>query len=77
VVGTLRARHEADGLRLDAHTAKPGWFGERLDVGWAIDVLHPRATGEMSPRARLPGLEGDVELDRGDGDDVRGGAEAG
>jgi len=22
----------------------PGWLGERLDVGWAIDVLHPLAT---------------------------------
>ncbi len=21
----------------------PGWLGERLDVGWAIDVLHPLA----------------------------------
>jgi hypothetical protein len=23
----------------------PGWLGERLDVGWAIDVLHPLAVG--------------------------------
>jgi hypothetical protein len=22
-------------------TATPGWYGESLDVGWAIDVLHP------------------------------------
>jgi hypothetical protein len=42
-VGTLRARHDSDGLRLTARTACPGWLGERLDVGWAIDVLHPRA----------------------------------
>jgi len=21
----------------------PGWLGERLDVGWAIGVLHPLA----------------------------------
>jgi len=21
----------------------PGWLGERLNVGWAIDVLHPLA----------------------------------
>ena len=28
---------------LHARTAVPGWFGERLDVGYAIDVLHPRA----------------------------------
>ena len=39
----LRARHEADGLTLDAHTATPAWLGEPLDVGYAIDVLHPRA----------------------------------
>ena len=44
----LRARNEALGLRLNARTACPGWQGERLDVGWAIDVLHPRA---VRPRA--------------------------
>jgi 5-methylcytosine-specific restriction endonuclease McrA len=43
-VGALRARHEAQGLRLHARTACAGWLGERLDVGWAIDVLHPLAT---------------------------------
>jgi 5-methylcytosine-specific restriction endonuclease McrA len=42
---TLRARHDAEGLRLHARTAMPGWLGERLDVGWAIDVLHPLAHG--------------------------------
>ncbi len=42
-VGVLRARHDAQGLRLHARTAMPGWLGERLDVGWAIDVLHPLA----------------------------------
>ena len=25
----------------------PGWPGRRLDLGWAIDVLHPLATGEL------------------------------
>jgi len=40
----LRARHEAEGLMLHARTSMPGWMGERLDVGWAIDVLHPLAT---------------------------------
>jgi len=39
----LRARHEAAGLRIHARTATPGWVGERLDLGWAIDVLHPLA----------------------------------
>ena len=43
-VGVLQARHEAQGIRLHARTARPGWLGERLDVGWAIDVLHPLAT---------------------------------
>ena len=37
----IRERHEADGIRIDAHTATPTWLGERLDVGSAIDVLHP------------------------------------
>jgi 5-methylcytosine-specific restriction endonuclease McrA len=35
-------------LGLHARTACPGWHGERLDVGYAIDVLHPRA---LRPRA--------------------------
>ena len=42
-VWLLRTRHEEDGLNLHAKTAMPGWIGERLDVGYAIDVLHPRA----------------------------------
>jgi hypothetical protein len=47
-VQALRAKHEIAGLRLHARTACPGWHGERLDVGYAIDVLHPRA---LRPRA--------------------------
>jgi 5-methylcytosine-specific restriction endonuclease McrA len=42
-VEALRVAHESQGLRLNARTARPGWLGERLDVVWAIDVLHPRA----------------------------------
>jgi len=42
-VKVLRARHDEEGLFLNARTATPGWLGERLDVGWAIDVLHPLA----------------------------------
>jgi len=42
-IEALRARHDSIGLRLDARTACPGWLGERLDLTWAIDVLHPRA----------------------------------
>ena len=39
----IRVRNEAEGLELDAHSATPGWLGERLDVGYALDVLHPLA----------------------------------
>jgi hypothetical protein len=42
-VAALRARSEAAELHLDAQTTRPGWLGERLDVAYAIDVLHPRA----------------------------------
>jgi hypothetical protein len=37
--------NDDEGLELHPHTATPSWQGERLDVGYAIDVLHPRATG--------------------------------
>jgi hypothetical protein len=46
-VQALRARNETAGLHLHARTAMPGWLGERLDVGWAIDVLHPLAVGHQ------------------------------
>ena len=39
----LRAQHS--GLHLDGHTLTPTWHGDRLDVGYAIDVMHPRALG--------------------------------
>jgi hypothetical protein len=42
-VEVIRARNDEAGLELDAHTATPGWLGERLDVGYALDVLHPLA----------------------------------
>jgi hypothetical protein len=42
-VAVIRTRNEANGLHLHARTTMPGWLGERLDVGYAIDVLHPRA----------------------------------
>jgi hypothetical protein len=44
-IHTLHAQHAALGLQLHARTARPAWLGERLDVGWALDVLHPRAVG--------------------------------
>jgi hypothetical protein len=43
-VEALRSEHEAAGLRIQARATIPKWYGERLDVGWAIDVLHPLAT---------------------------------
>ena len=52
-VHALRAQNEADGLHLNARTAMPGWLGERLDVGYAISVLHPlalRSGGLMGAR---------------------------
>ena len=52
-VQSLRAQQEASGLNLNAETTRPGWLGERLDVVWAIDVLHPLA--------RVPGAESLVQ----------------
>ena len=47
-IHALCAQHAALGLRLHARTACPAWLGERLDVGWALDVLHPRAVGPLT-----------------------------
>jgi len=47
-MAAVRERNAAAGIQIDAQTSKPGWLGERLDVGYAIDVLHPAATGERS-----------------------------
>jgi hypothetical protein len=52
VQAALRARHDAQGLRLHARTVCPSWLGERLDVGWAIDVLHPLATRSVASSRR-------------------------
>jgi hypothetical protein len=41
--GTIRAQNTAQGLKLHPRTGLARWYGERLDVRWAIDVLHPRA----------------------------------
>ncbi len=43
-VHALRVQHESQGLRLHPRTAcATDWVGEPLDLGWAIDVLHPAA----------------------------------
>jgi Domain of unknown function (DUF222)/HNH endonuclease len=45
-VAVIRGRHEETGVALHARSTMPLWQGERLDVGYAIDVLHPLARGE-------------------------------
>src|SRR2546421_10234954 len=47
LIRALRARNEGAGLHLHARTTCPGWLGEPLDVGWAIDVLHPLAATRL------------------------------
>jgi len=42
-IKALRASHDAQGLHVTARTGCPTWLGEGLNVGWAIDVLHPLA----------------------------------
>ena len=37
----LVATNRAHGVGIGPRTAIPHWCGERLDLGWAIDVLHP------------------------------------
>jgi 5-methylcytosine-specific restriction endonuclease McrA len=54
-VKILRERNEAEGLDLNARTTIPGWLGERLNVGWAIDVLHPREVAVMARKEDLAG----------------------
>jgi hypothetical protein len=39
----LAATNRAHGVAIGPRTALPHWCGERLDLGWAIDVLHPAA----------------------------------
>jgi 5-methylcytosine-specific restriction endonuclease McrA len=51
-VQALRAQHDAQGLRPHARTTCPSWLGERLDVGYAIDVLHPLATRAVGSSRR-------------------------
>ena len=41
----LQAQNQEHGTHIHSRTSMPSWLGERLDVGYAIDVLHPLATG--------------------------------
>ena len=43
----IRAANEAAGLQIHARTALPNWTGDRLNLGWAISVLHPLAAGPV------------------------------
>ena len=42
-VDALRAQHDALGIQIHPHTSTPSWLGERLDLDYAIAVLHPLA----------------------------------
>jgi 5-methylcytosine-specific restriction endonuclease McrA len=66
-VEVLRARHDAEGLRLHARTAMPGWQGERLDVGWAIDALHPLARSTPARERQGAGGVGRTGVESGAG----------
>jgi hypothetical protein len=51
----LVTAHRARGLAIDARTGCPAWLGERLDLAWAIGVLHPAANpGAPRPLGRSP-----------------------
>jgi hypothetical protein len=56
----LVATNQAHGLAIDARTGLPSWCGERLDLGWAIDVLHPVA----QPAAPRPEGQWTTPVDR-------------
>ena len=62
-VERLRATNGAAGVSPHAQTATPRWLGERLDVGYAIDVLHPRAIEPREPIKAIDlGGAGRIEL---------------
>ena len=51
----LVAAHRARALAIDARTGCPSWLGERLDLAWAIGVLHPAAQpAAPRPAGRSP-----------------------
>jgi len=42
-VKSITAKNEAEGITIGARTSTPECLGEHMDLGYAIDVLHPRA----------------------------------
>ena len=54
-VSVVRMHNDEAGIVVGPRTATPLWQGERLNVGYAIDVLHPLALGEVrSPVVAAP-----------------------
>jgi hypothetical protein len=51
----LQEQHEAAGVEIHPRTACPAWLGEPLDVGWALDVLHPLALAARPDRGPATG----------------------
>ena len=43
---TLRLQTTTAGVDVDANTLRPRWDGTRLDLHYAISVMHPRANGD-------------------------------
>jgi len=50
---TVRAQNDARDVQINASTSMPGWLGERLDVGYAISVLHPLAAPDVGTAPQL------------------------
>jgi len=53
-IKALHESHDSQGLRVHARTGCATWLGERLNVIWAIDVLHPLAVSARPCRAETP-----------------------
>ena len=64
-VGEVQAANASNGVQVDPHTLKPIWSGEPFDLGWAIDVLHPRAN-PLTDRAAPPSQPAASEATPGD-----------
>ena len=53
------------GIAIDAHTATPDWYGERLDLHWAVRVLHP-ATADPVHRDVPAGTSLGIDMSESD-----------
>jgi hypothetical protein len=42
---TLRAQNAAVAVQVNRNTLRPDWDGTRLNLHYAISVMHPRANG--------------------------------